>query len=641
MDVLVSPLVQDARPSFQPKIAQLYDELFHDDEETVSEGYWTEFFLLRPDKQTFQKRLDSVDADTLLHFQHETQQLFVHAVQHLKAARSPSDEVALDTLTVFLAGILAKKYTNPSADIITVLAGLDEVDAVFSDFANAIETTIRVGRSLDVRRKAIEVALALTSGAWQTSLVSYFTHRDLFPALMKFVQEADTANKAFDPFVLLGLLANYNKFEYRNPYRLRLEDFVNENTVKKLILGFGSTCVNIRSEYVQVINDVPDTSWSLANTLAYIGLGVLAPIKAINPVAPGPEDEQEKFASLPGPRIAVFLAVYDFVQANKIFAYNLITTPSESKSTPTPFSSYLSASSYILHHAYRSPRASLYSILTLTTLRLLIEDPNLCKTLCTPSTQTSASIQLCRQRPPYLPSTSSSRPYAAAILDISLDAINHNLRRRLDADLYAATLEPIHRILTCLAQNRIRFAYHWPLLWQSLLSLIRFLHTYATDLKASTTDISTLTLPLLKILALAIAHGNVFLPSTTDYDDLFYKLVEQHDNLTKFKVAYPPDPADITTQTQLVLVDVLIETAAHFHGIIEAEKGKGRVRSTLSAREVGRVIREGYESLEVKDLSGLGVEGFEVWREGEERGLVKRIGRKAVEDVRRLVGGKA
>ena len=38
---------------------------------------------------------------------------------------------------------------------------------------------------VDLRRKAIEVALSLTSGAYQTSLVSYFTHRDLFPALMK------------------------------------------------------------------------------------------------------------------------------------------------------------------------------------------------------------------------------------------------------------------------------------------------------------------------------------------------------------------------------------------------------------------------------------------------------------------------
>lgn len=106
------------------------------------------------------------------------------------------------TLTVFLGGILAKRYTNPSADIITVLAGLNEVDTVFTDFANAIESTIRTGRSCNVslvlfplftanstpvaaRQKAIAVATALTSGAYQTSLVSYFTHRDLFPSLMK------------------------------------------------------------------------------------------------------------------------------------------------------------------------------------------------------------------------------------------------------------------------------------------------------------------------------------------------------------------------------------------------------------------------------------------------------------------------
>ena len=40
-----------------------------------------------------------------------------------------------------------KRYTNPSADIITVLAGLDEVDAVFSEFASVIDSIIRNGRS--------------------------------------------------------------------------------------------------------------------------------------------------------------------------------------------------------------------------------------------------------------------------------------------------------------------------------------------------------------------------------------------------------------------------------------------------------------------------------------------------------------
>jgi hypothetical protein len=39
--------------------------------------------------------------------------------------------------------------------------------------------------AVDIRIKAIRVAIALTSGAYKTSLVSYFTHRDLFPSLMK------------------------------------------------------------------------------------------------------------------------------------------------------------------------------------------------------------------------------------------------------------------------------------------------------------------------------------------------------------------------------------------------------------------------------------------------------------------------
>ena len=51
------------------------------------------------------------------------------------------------TLTVFLGAVLFKRYTNPSADIISVLAGLDHVDAVFLDFANALDGVLRSGRS--------------------------------------------------------------------------------------------------------------------------------------------------------------------------------------------------------------------------------------------------------------------------------------------------------------------------------------------------------------------------------------------------------------------------------------------------------------------------------------------------------------
>jgi len=54
------------------------------------------------------------------------------------------------TLTVFLAKILAKRYTNPSSDIIEVLAGLDNVDSVFTELVATLDTTIRSGRSREL-----------------------------------------------------------------------------------------------------------------------------------------------------------------------------------------------------------------------------------------------------------------------------------------------------------------------------------------------------------------------------------------------------------------------------------------------------------------------------------------------------------
>jgi hypothetical protein len=87
-----SPLVQQARPSFQPKIAQLYGELFtvsicymlqrekerenqtlrawqDKDDSGHSEGFWREFFLLKPDKPSLQRRLEAIGADDLLNSQ--------------------------------------------------------------------------------------------------------------------------------------------------------------------------------------------------------------------------------------------------------------------------------------------------------------------------------------------------------------------------------------------------------------------------------------------------------------------------------------------------------------------------------------------------------------------------------------------
>jgi hypothetical protein len=89
--------------------------------------------------------------------------------------------------------------------------------------------------------------------------------------------------------VLLGLLANYNKFEFQNPYRLRLDDFVNEGTIQKIIKSVGLTCDNVREKYVAIQDDLPE-GWSITNPLSIIGLGA----KAASPIA-DPEATKELY----------------------------------------------------------------------------------------------------------------------------------------------------------------------------------------------------------------------------------------------------------------------------------------------------------------------------------------------------------
>lgn len=74
-------------------------------------------------------------------------------------------------------------------------------------------------------------------------------------------------------------MANYNKFEFRNPYRIRLEDFVNETVIERVVRGLGQTCSQSRDDYVALLEDVNE-GWSLSSALNYIGLGILAPAKA-------------------------------------------------------------------------------------------------------------------------------------------------------------------------------------------------------------------------------------------------------------------------------------------------------------------------------------------------------------------------
>ncbi|KAI2642119.1 hypothetical protein GGS21DRAFT_501216 [Xylaria nigripes] len=621
-----SPLAQQARPEvFQQKIVKLYEALLKDDvdnEGDKPEGFWREFFLLKPDRASLLQILSNdFGPDDLIHIQSQTRQLFFRAVACLRTGTETASLHALVTLTTFFSAVLPKKYTNPSSDIIAVLVGLDHVDTVFTDFVGALDSIIRNGKTLEIRQRAVEVVLSITSGAYQTSLLTYFIQRDLFPAIMKFIQDSDSPDRALEPFILLGLLANYNKFEFQNPYQLRLNDFVNETAIQKIVRCVGHTCNKLRAQYLDISEDIPE-GWSLSSALSMIGLGRVAPgTKANQKPNYDPEAAKQLFAKLPGEEAAVLLGTYDFSHANKLFCFNLVTL-SAGKGEERPICSLLSLTSYLLHHAFLSNRATNYAHLSLMVFRLLIEDQLLCKRIC--SEDSKAAVRLCRQRQPYLPLVKGERILATSVLDTMIDGINHNLRRRLDVSLYTLCVGITLRIISYLARSRTRIQYHWSELFRSLLSLIRFLTTYASDLK-DLPHFETLLDLVVNLLALSLSSGEAFFPTPAAYDDLFYKIVESGEVLIKFRDIYGLSKRPSNS------IDTLVNVTTHYKTLLESGGSKKHLTST----QVAEVIKQGYETLSIQTKEGL--DGWERYREADDRTLLKKMARATVIDVKVMV----
>ncbi|KAH0829536.1 hypothetical protein FOPE_10229 [Fonsecaea pedrosoi] len=625
-----TPLTQQTRPdSFEPKIIQLYLHLFNvlanedGDESVPSEGFWREFFLHKPDKQRLYDILEPMTAFDLVHMQTQMRVFFKRAITEAGSGDSSRNENAFDNLTAFLCAVFTKKYTNPNTDVIEVLSGLDTIDRSMSDLVHILETTIRQADKDSLRSKALDTALALVAGGFHTSLVTYFMHRDLFSALMKYVHDIpESPTTSLKASMVIGILSSYNKFEAQNVYQNRLEDFVNEETIRLLVRNFAIACLVIRDQYVSVQDDYP-VPWSLNSTLVMVGLRSLS-TDAKKAAPPSEEEAKAMLLSLPGEDAACILSLYSFTQANKLFAANLLNLPAE-KDKETPFSAFLSMTSYISHHAYRGPRQSAYAVLSLLSIRIIVEDPALVKKIC--SLDAKALFRLCRQRPPHLPLVTSARIPATAILDVCTDILSHNLRKRLDVRLYSLALGIILRIVTHLEQTKTRLQHHWAYIWGSLLSLMRFLTQYAADLKHLRDIREDLCATLASLTAFCLAKGDGFLPDPASFDDFFYKLIEGNEVLYRFKQSYCDGGPQSDTLKRSV--EALISVSSHYHELLKAQHGK---KTHQSPAAIQKVIKEGYETLNLEADEGFG--RWEKWRESDWKAELKKMIRVAVEDAR-------
>lgn len=170
-------------------------------------------------------------------------------------------------LLPFLRHLLVKPLPNPSIDLLVLLAGtLDKSDVVFSvgdagrsgDLAECLaELCCRPARralqllrlecacirilcsdrswtssTVALRRAAIRLALVFVASNGQNSINAFMLRRDLFTTLANLMHDPETTSMAFNAALLIGLLANFRKFEARNPVLMRLEDLVDDQVMR-------------------------------------------------------------------------------------------------------------------------------------------------------------------------------------------------------------------------------------------------------------------------------------------------------------------------------------------------------------------------------------------------------------------------
>ena len=425
-------------------------------------------------------------------------------------------------------------------------------------------------------------------------------------------------------FILLGILVNLNKFEIHNPYQKRLEDFVHLETMQSLMQKIGAVYQSVRDSYVLVQDDTPET-WTEA-TLHLVGVKNWAGHKKRPP--PSEDEARTLLSVLPPPTAAISLPVYSFVLANKVFASTLVTTTAVSGQEP-PFSSFLSALSYLGHNAYRSKRCMQYTMLNLLIVQIMVEDPIIVKQLC--STDLKLNVRLCRQRPPQLPFVAASRIPAAAILDICVDILTHNLRKRLDVSLYGLAIGIMLRKIVHLSSSKSRILYHWSSAWIALLAVMRFLTQYDMDLRNIPRIQEEVCGPLASLLAFCLSKADNFLPDSKSYDDLLYKIVEANPVLSKFKGSYCQIGGTSETSKLNRAADALTSVSSHYHNLLQSGGKKHQ-----SPAAVEDVIKQGHETLDMASSDVAEFDHFEPWKESNWKPQLKQIIRTVVENSIKL-----
>ncbi|ODQ63328.1 DUF1741-domain-containing protein [Nadsonia fulvescens var. elongata DSM 6958] len=646
-----SPLVKVDRGVLQPKVISLYARLFKHELE-LSDEFWTQLFFLKYHKSEFTTAFTELTNEELIQSKDRTRQLFETGINNLKSNDLSLVENSLNVLAVLLEQVLSRNYGNQSADIISILAGFQSIDTLFFKLLDSLDQIIRNNLyGYTIRLAAIRTTIITACGSSRTSLSSYFTQRDIFASIMILIRDQDDCLLISEAFNLLGILASIDKMDAINPYQLRLADFIDDTVMTKIVLVLSNIMSSCRNDYQKIGKDEKFELKSLGPIFAS-WVGVFGGSKTTNVKemcddkthgsnSVLPKREKTELSELPDVSIISLLSLYEFINVNKVFARKFVETtlssplcqniPDSLKSNQeSPFCSFISLCSYMFQNQSQSSRTALYSKLCLVILRIILEDQGAVTKALVSSEFKSNNIQICRQRSPAFPIEKTrvirGRLLIEGCLDSLICCIQHNMKKALDVEMYILTLENLRRIIIYLNSSQIRLEYYWTELWKTMMSLVKFVESHLASISITSRS-SKLAELISNVLALSLMYGDSILPDTRQYDDLFYKLIENGDTLFKFRQDY--------ALSKTPSMAILAAGINHYQTVLDKNKALNGRSVTLSSEQVADIIKQGYNTLSlpssVSDASKM--EKFEPFKETEERLFFKKLIKQITKDT--------
>lgn len=468
---------------------------------------------------------------------------------------------ALETLYLLVAGILHHRFSNWSSDVASILAGKEKgaVDAQFLRLITAVGNMLFVD-SEDIRRLAINLFITLltaNNSLEDNFIVKYFIEARMEEKLLQLTVSQPVGITRRDLLSIITLLAISSDIleigASKAPATQSLNSYARMLRTCEGGPFLKHTIALLEHDMRVALRHRGRTPYEEESSTVSTASLLTGWLRSSSPTPSSQliDDEELKYAQaspsecfLSHPGLS-FLAFHFLAQFNEFFVKSLFfpTTIGGNSSTtskrlpsatvPPLICDLFELASFFLPSV--EPKGYVYSRLLLTTFLVLVEN-------------TEVSFRLHDARAKLLFSGEKRKSARPAVFDMPVplasqmvDLCHIFLRNHMSLDsfiggelawiceLYSTCLQVLHRLLCFQKKMHIRVAYPWKSLWATLMA---FLLSFCAAILVRSVEPKTLELHVLPVIHhvltlfnIGITFGDAFLPSPTDYDELYYEII--------------------------------------------------------------------------------------------------------------------